>query len=82
MSEKTRRLVLEFVVPRSLLGQNLDEWDMDLVPFGMTRVGCYCPVVVRSLERRLPDAKAGLEQRWPFVQPHLGLACRVADAQV
>jgi hypothetical protein len=73
------RLILEFVAPRGLLGRNLDEWDIDLGTLGMTRVGCFCPVVVRPLERRLPAARAGLEQRWPLVQPHLGLTCQVAD---
>jgi hypothetical protein len=75
-----RRLVLEFVVPRSLLGRNLDEWEADLGPYGVGRVGCVCPVVVRPLERRLPEADDGLRNRWPLVQPYLARLCRVAEA--
>lgn len=72
--------VLEFVVPRTLLGANLDQWEMLIEEFGHVKLGAYWPFVVRPLERtRHPEARTHLARRWQEVHLALEQPCRLAN---
>ncbi|WP_285744615.1 hypothetical protein [Lentzea sp. NBRC 105346] len=60
-------VTIEFVLPRSLLGHPIDQWqiDQDLFPH---RIGTRYPVVVRSLDRmRRGDLHSHWRRKWRWV---------------
>jgi hypothetical protein len=59
-------LILEFILPRSLIGQPIDQWEIDQVfPH---RLGTSYPVIVRSLDRlRNLEIHSTWRQKWRWL---------------
>lgn len=59
----TAELIIEFILPRSLIGNAVDQWTFDQV--FPRRLGTSYPVVVRSLDRlRKTELHASWRQKW------------------
>jgi hypothetical protein len=59
-------LVLEFILPRSLIGQPIDQWEID--PVFPHRLGTSYPVIVRSLDRlRNLEIHGPWRQKWRWL---------------
>jgi hypothetical protein len=73
--------ILEFVVPRSLLGEDFDQWQMVTEEMGyIGRLIDDFPVVVRSYERiRCEPAMAKLRRRWEQLRERLNDPCQLIE---
>lgn len=75
----SRPPVIEFMVPRTYASEDFDQWKMLLDDLGAIRLGEYCPVVVRFIERCKLAASLPLRRRWDKIAEHLKSPCRVVD---
>lgn len=71
--------IFEFVVPRSLIGKDFDQWEICLKEHGLTKIGVYCQVVTRFLERRNIVSQIPLVERWERICGYLQTPCCVTE---
>jgi hypothetical protein len=79
-SAAARRLVVEFVVPLSLLVEKIDQWQIHIEGLAPARIGDRCPVVLGLRERVvLDEAYKSLEDRCASVGAGMCHPCRLVD---
>jgi hypothetical protein len=72
---------VEFVLPRELLGEDLDQWTVTLDFLGPIPLGVEHRVSVRSLDRmRRQGAALALRTRWDALLARAEAPCEVGDA--